>query len=146
MIRQILSFLPFVLIVAVSYFTKEFYPLSSFPMYSKFDERTYLTYLRGPDGKALGTVPAVGMYSSQLKKRYGAELNDLKEKYKGSHYDWSIEQKTEAGRATLEWLKTERETKLPENVELVDLRIFLKNGEIVREEQVVAKFNTAARP
>ncbi|NNE94026.1 MAG: hypothetical protein HKN23_20440, partial [Verrucomicrobiales bacterium] len=70
-LQTALFFLPFVIFTAAAYVTKEFYPLSSFPMYSKFDERTYYTYLRSADGEELPTMPTIRMYASDLKKRYG---------------------------------------------------------------------------
>ncbi len=139
MIHRSLSFLPFFVIIAICYFTEEFYPLSSFPMYSKFDDRTYITYLRDAEGNELPTVATVNMYASQLKKRYGDELADLKKDHKGSHFDWDTSIKSKAGEDTLEWLKTEHKAVLADGIEIVDLRIFLRDGKIVREESVVGK-------
>ena len=139
MIRRILSFLPFVLVVAACYFTAEFYPLSSFPMYSKFDNRTYICYLRDADGNELPTVKSTGIYASELKKRYGDELKNLKKEqdYKGSHFDWTTERKAEAGSEALAYLKEFE--KVPQNVELIDRRLYLRNGKIEFEESVVGK-------
>lgn len=124
----------------------EFYPLSSFPMYSQFEERTYLAYLKSADGRPLPTVPTVDMVSSQLKKRYGDGLDDLKKQHKGSHFDWTVDQKRAAGVATLEYL---RDTHAPQafaggklkGLRLVDVRIYLKDGRIVREEQEIAQLD-----
>lgn len=124
----------------------EFYPLSSFPMYSKFEERTYLTYLKSASGETLATVPTVSMVSSQLKKRYGDGLEDLKKEHKGSHFDWTVEQKRPAGLATLEYL---RDTHAPKafadgklkGVRLIDVRIYLKDGKLVRDEQEIAQLD-----
>jgi hypothetical protein len=121
----------------------EFYPLSSFPMYSKFDDRTYLVYLKSAAGEPLPTVATVSMVTSQLKKRYGAELDELKEKYKGSHYDWTVEQKREAGENTLAYL---RDTFAPQafadgkldGVRLVDVRIRRTAAGLEKTEQEVA--------
>ncbi len=132
------------LAMAACYIAGEFYPLSSFPMYSKFDERTYLVYLKSADGEPLGTVPAVGMVASELKKAYGDELEALKKDHKGSHFDWSVEIKRKAGEATLRYL---RDTRSPEffrdgkldGVRLVDLRIFLTDGVLTTREEEIAR-------
>lgn len=122
----------------------EFYPLSSFPMYSKFDDRSYLVYLKSAEGKPLPTVPTVSVFSTELKKQYGDDLNDLKKQFKGSHFDWTIEQKRLAGEATLRYLRDVRspaafsEGKL-EGVKLVDLRIYREGGKIVTREDEVAQ-------
>ena len=135
---------PLAMVVAACWVTKEFYPLSSFPMYSSFDDRTYLTYLQSPSGEPLATVTAVNMVSSQLKKRYGDGLEDLDEQYEGSHFDWSAEQKRPAGLATIDYL---REVHAPaafrggqlDGVRLIDLRLFLEDGKLVRKEEPIAE-------
>lgn len=122
----------------------EFYPLSSFPMYSKFDDRTYLVYLKSNDGEPLGTVPAVNAVASELKKQYGDDLQELKKQFKGSHFDWSVEQKKIAGEATLRYL---RDVRSPDSfrdgrldgLRLVDLRIFREGNRIVSSEEEVAQ-------
>ncbi|NNE90805.1 MAG: hypothetical protein HKN23_04090, partial [Verrucomicrobiales bacterium] len=91
------------------------------------------------DGEELPTMPTIRMYASDLKKRYGDGLKDLKKKYKGSHFDWSTEQKTEAGDATLAWLRDERKIELPPGTELVDVRIYLRDGKLVEEAETVGK-------
>ena len=105
-LRTLLALIPLFAAMAICFAAGEFYPFSSFPMYSKFDDRTYLVFLKNAEGDPLPTVPAMGMPASAMKKRYGAELKELKKKYKGSHFDWSTEQKTEAGEATLAYLKS----------------------------------------
>ena len=140
---RISALTPLFAAMALCYVAGEFYPFSSFPMYSKFDDRTYLVYLRSPDGAPLPTVPAMGLASSALKKRYGDALQDLKKKHKGSHYDWPAEWKTEAGEATLAYL---RKTFNPgafagdklKGARLVDLRIRMEDGKLEETEEVVA--------
>lgn len=141
-LRRLLSVAPLFAAMAVCYAAGEFYPFSAFPMYSKFDDRTYLVYLRDAEGKPLPTIPVMGMPSSAMKKRYGAELKELKDRFKGSHYDWPVEQKTAAGKATLAYL---RNTFNPEafdggrlkGAQLVDLRIRLEKGKLKQTEEVV---------
>ena len=143
--RSLIVLTPMVLAMAACYLAKEFYPLSSFPMYSKFDDRTYLAYVKSAEGNPLATVPTFHLVASaELKKAYGNELEKLKKQYKGSHFDWSVEQKRAAGEATLAYL---RDTRSPEafkddklaGLQLVDLRIFLVNGKLTTSEEVVAQ-------
>jgi hypothetical protein len=134
------------LAMGICYLAGEFYPLSSFPMYSKFDDRTYLVYLKNSGGSPLPTVPTISMVSSQLKKRYGAELEVLKEKHKGSHFDWSVEQRREAGDLTLKYLE---DTFAPQafeggkldGVRLIDVRIRMEDGKLTKTEQMVGQLN-----
>ena len=137
--------IPMFVAMAVCYAVGEFYPFSSFPMYSKFDDRTYLVYLKSADGEVLPTAPTLkGMVSSQLKKRYGAELAALKKTHKGSPFDWTAEQKREAGEATLAYLRNIRAPKAfsrgkLDGLRLIDVRITLENGELVKREEEVAQ-------
>ena len=134
------------LAMGLCYLAGEFYPLSSFPMYSKFDDRTYLVYLKSQDGEALPSVATVSMVSSQMKKRYGAELADLKEIYSGSHFDWTADQKREAGENTLRYLS---ETFTPQafadgklnGVRLIDVRVRMKDGKLETSEEEVGQLN-----
>lgn len=129
--------------IAACWVAEEFYPLSSFPMYSKFDDRTYLVYLKDAGGEPLPTVGAVNMVSSQLKKRYGDELEALKRDHKGSHFDWTAEQKRPAGEATLRYL---RDIHTPrafadgrlDGLRLVDVRVYLEDNKPVTAEEEIA--------
>jgi hypothetical protein len=135
---------PMFVAIAVCHAVGEFYPFSSFPMYSKFDDRTYLAFLRSADGEDLPTKPTVKMVSSQLKKRYGDELDELKDKYEGSHFDWTAEQKREAGEKTLKYLKEIYAPKAfargkLDGLRLIDVRITIENGKLVKREEEVAQ-------
>ncbi|MCB1236301.1 MAG: hypothetical protein KDM91_14635 [Verrucomicrobiae bacterium] len=140
---KLIALLPMFMAMALCWVAGEFYPLSSFPMYSKFDPRTYVAYLESPEGKPLPTVDTVNMFSSELKKIYGDGLAELKSKQKGSHFDWTPEQRREAGEYALRYLK---ETHSPKSfdggglkgLKLVDIRIFLKDGKITHEETEIA--------
>jgi hypothetical protein len=136
------ALIPMLLAMGLCWVAGEFYPLSSFPMYSKFDDRTYLVYVKSASGETLPTVPTFSMVSSQLKKRYGAELAELKQKYKGSHFDWTVEQKSEAGEKTLAYL---RDTFAPQafadgkldGLQLIDVRIRRTAAGLEKTEQQV---------
>lgn len=142
---RLVALAPMFVAMAVCYAVGEFYPFSSFPMYSKFDDRTYLMILRDAEGNDLPTARSLkGMVSSELKKQYGDDLEDLKKKYKGSHFDWTVEQKREAGEATLDYLKTTRAPKAfvrgkLDGVRLIDVRISLENGKLLKSEEEVAQ-------
>lgn len=142
-----LTFLtPLFVAMGLCWIAGEFYPFSSFPMYSKFDDRTYLVYLKSADGEPLPTVETISMVSSQLKKRYGAELHELKPVYGGSHYDWTTEQKRAAGEQTLAYL---RDTFAPaafadgalDGLLLVDVRLEIRDGKLETSEATIARLN-----
>lgn len=147
-LRRWLNLAPMALAVLLCYSLQDFYPLSHFPMYSKFDERTYYVYLRGKDGEAIATVPNFKIYSSDLKKHYSRDLKTLKKKYKGSHFDWTEAQKREAGMMTLAYLKEVKSPKsfvggAMEGLNLIDVRIQRgKNGKLEKREDVVGSVET----
>ena len=137
--------------VALCYCFQDFYPLSHFPMYSKFDERTYYVYLRGKNGKAIASVPNFHIYTSDLKKHYGRDLKALKEHLKGSHFDWTEAQKWKAGMATLEYLKNKRSPEAfangaMEGLTLIDVRIRRgEDGKLEKREDVVGRVGEELR-
>lgn len=140
--RPWLALLPFFLTVAFCYATSEFYPFSKFPMYSKFEEKTYYVYLIDGDGKAVPTLD-FKIFASELKKQYGDRLDDLKKKQKGSHYDWTVAQKAPAALGTLQYLRDERAPKAfadgkHDALTLVDARIFWKDGQLIKMEEPIA--------
>lgn len=140
---------PLMAAVLLCYLIQDFYPLSHFPMYSKFDDRTYYVYLRGEDGEPIAAVPNFNIYTSDLKKHYSRDLKALKKKFKGSHFDWTAEQKWPAGMATLEYLKNERAPKVFANgkwqgLSLIDVRIKRgADGRLEKHELVVGQLGLA---
>lgn len=138
-----LTLTPLVVAVLLCYWFQDFYPLSHFPMYSKFDDRTYYVYLRDGDGQALAVAATFSIYTSDLKKHYSRDLKALKKKYKGSHFDWTVDQKREAGMVTLAYLKDERSPEIFANgamdgLTLIDVRIQRgADGKLEKREDVV---------
>jgi len=136
---------PMAVAVALCYWFQDFYPLSHFPMYSQFDDRTYYVYLKGKDGEAIATRTNFRIYTSDLKKHYGRDLKVLKKELKGSHFDWTEAQKWKAGMATLEYLKNERSPKAfangaMEGLTLIDVRIHrAADGKLEKREDVVGR-------
>ena len=132
-------------VIAVAYVTGEWYPLSSFPMYSKFDERTYYVYLADEAGEPVPTV-RYQIVASELKKHYRRELNKLEDQHGGSSYDFAEPRLREAGAATMKWLRTEWiPERAPDQLEgarksglkMVEVRVFLKDGKFLKRETVV---------
>lgn len=118
----------------------EFFPLSSFPMYSSNGEKTYMVYLTDGDGNPIAAQKVFGVRTSSLKKDYDRELSKLG----GSTYDKTVEEKEPAGRSTLEYLVRDRAADRARDsglkaVQLVDMRIYRREGRLVKESEVVAR-------
>ena len=152
--KRWLLLLPMSLVIVVAYVTGEWYPLSSFPMYSKFDERTYYVYLANEAGKAVPTV-RYQIVASELKKHYRRELNRLEDEHGGSSYDFDPGRLRFAGQKTMDWLRTEWvPERAPDQVEgarksglkLVEVRVFLEDGRFLKRETVVGFWNGAPDP
>lgn len=79
----------------------EFYPLSSFPMYSSFSPATNYVYLTNAEDAPLPAYPMTGSVSSALKKAYLDHLRQLKAKLKIPMHRMTPEQKKPAGDALL---------------------------------------------
>lgn len=86
----------------------EFYPLSSFPMYSTFSETPFLVYITNAAGEKVPIDTALKTHASELKKTYEVRLKEQKKQagLDGKLTDVPMELKTAAGRATLELLKS----------------------------------------
>lgn len=147
--KRWLLLLPMCVVTAVAYATGEWYPLSSFPMYSKFDERTYYVYLANRDGEPVPTV-RYQIVASELKKQYGIELKKLEEKHGGSSYDFDAQKLRAAGATTMKWLRTswvpdraadQMDGARESGLKLVEVRVFLEDGEFRKRETVVGWWN-----
>lgn len=140
-----LALLPFFTVIAFCYATGEFYPFSKFPMYSKFEEKTYIVYLTDRTGKPVPTLD-FGIFASDLKKHYGDGLDELKKDLKGSHYTWTAEQKAPAAREALRFLRDERAPQAftdgrNAHLTLMDVRIYWKDGHLAKVEEPVASLD-----
>ena len=58
---------------------KEFYPFSSFPMYSKNAPGVFCIYVTDSNDKVLFTLPEFGKQSSVLKKIFNGKIQEFKE-------------------------------------------------------------------
>jgi hypothetical protein len=82
----------------------EFYPLSSFPMYSAFTDRTYYVYVTDGGGEPLGFTTTFGTRAADVRKFYSARLRDTKEATGTDIGEMSPGDKREAGDAALRHL------------------------------------------
>ncbi len=122
----------------------EFFPLSSFPMYSRNKAKSYMVYLRDGEGNPIGSQRSLGVRTGHLKKDYERELNRLVDQFGISDYEMSAEQRRPAAENVLRYLVTRR---APERaaglgtdaIELVDVRIERKEGRIKLREEVVGR-------
>ena len=93
--------------------------------------------------------------ASDLKKHYGAELNRLKDRYEGSHYDWDEDQKRLAGEEVLRFLREEwLPARAPQVLKrgqadgllLYEVRVSYEDGAFHRREALVGGKLQAGRP
>jgi hypothetical protein len=147
--KRWLLLLPMCVVIAVAYVTGEWYPLSSFPMYSKFDERTYYVYLADEAGNPVPTV-RYQIVASELKKHYRRELNKLENQHGGSSYDFEEDKLKTAGATTMKWLRSEWvPERAPDQMDgarksglkLVEVRFYLQDGKFLKRETVVGYWN-----
>ncbi len=85
----------------------EFYPLSSFPMYSTFSDSPFLVYLTDFSGEKIAIETSLGTHASELKKTYEVRLKARKKEagQDGRLTNVPLSLKMLAGRETLELLK-----------------------------------------
>lgn len=122
----------------------EFYPFSSFPMYSRFSPNPNYVYLTDAENRPLAAQNEFGALSSELKKFYDARLREIHAESGVSLSRMSIEQKRPAGEATLRHLMAsapDRDRMLAhDRLRLHEVIIrFDADDEIVREDLVIAE-------
>ena len=85
----------------------EFYPLSSFPMYSTFSESPFLVFLTDSAGNRIAIDTTLKSHASELKKTYEFRLKLGKKEAEvgGRLTDVPLELKAAAGLATLKLFK-----------------------------------------
>lgn len=147
--KRWLLIIPLCVIVAAAYASGEWYPLSSFPMYSKFDDRTYYVYLADKNDEAVPTV-RYQIVASELKKHYRRELNKLEDEHGGSSYEFDEAKLRQAGAETMQWLRTEWvPERAPDQIEgaqasglqLFEVRVFLEDGKFQKRQTPVGFWN-----
>ena len=79
----------------------EFFPFSSFPMYSNFSPHPNYVYVTTPDGEPVAHLGQLDVLSSVIKKAYDKELRKIKAETGVAMSEMSPEQKKPAGDATL---------------------------------------------
>ena len=125
----------------------EFYPLSSFSMYSTFSETPFLVYVTDATGVTIAIDTALQTHASELKKTYESRLKALKKEQKlgGKLTEVPLSTKAEAGRATLELLKARPPvkeflaTRPEQNLQLHEVILTAGEDGIERRETMVAE-------
>ena len=115
----------------------EFYPFSNFPMYSRFLPRTYYVMVTDLTDAPVATVPLSGQVSSNIKKAYDRNLDELKKasvgKYKKA--DLPVEERQKAGAKVLTWLmelSDPAKLKAMGGLRLKQVDLFIEDGKIAQ--------------
>jgi hypothetical protein len=86
----------------------EWYPFSSFPMYSKFEPATYYVFVTDLADKPIALSDVFGASTSNVKKAYDRKLINLKKASgdKARRTELSLEVRRSAAIDVLQWLAT----------------------------------------
>jgi hypothetical protein len=140
-----------VLLVAVMFATGDrVFPLSSFPMYGDFPDRTYYVYVTNGNGEPIPLFTKFGYKTTFLKRVYNRKVNELVRKMEAEGEEVELHwltpaQLRPAGDATLEWLvASDRRRKtggLPaQSLRLEQVNILQRGRELVRETVTVGVY------
>lgn len=115
----------------------EFYPFSNFPMYSRFLPRTYYVMVTDLTDAPVATVPLSGQVSSNIKKAYDRNLDELKKASAGKYKkaDLPVEERQKAGAKVLTWLmelSDPAKLKAMGGLRLKQVDLFIENGKIAQ--------------
>jgi hypothetical protein len=125
----------------------EFYPLSSFAMYSNFSESPFLVFITDSKGEKVAIDTSLKSHASELKKTYEVRLKTAKKQadLDGRLTDIPLELRVAAGKATLELLKARPlvqeylATKADKVFQLHEVVLTLGKDGIGRREQMIAE-------
>jgi hypothetical protein len=125
----------------------EFYPLSSFAMYSNFSEGPFLVFITDSKGEKVAIDTSLKSHASELKKTYEVRLKTAKKQadLDGRLTDIPLELRVAAGKATLELLKARPlvqeylATKADKVFQLHEVVLTLGKDGIGRREQMIAE-------
>ncbi len=115
----------------------EFYPFSNFPMYSRFLPRTYYVMVTDLTDAPVATVPLSGQVSSNIKKAYDRNLDELKKASAGKYKkaDLPVEERQKAGAKVLTWLmelSDPGKLKAMGGLRLKQVDLFIEDGKIAQ--------------
>jgi hypothetical protein len=132
----------------------EWYPFSSFPMYSTFEPTAYYVYITDEADRVVSIWDTFGTWPSALKKSYDARLKDeigrlkTESKRQGKRYSKKIvemsgEECRPAGDAMLRQLKMTspnlEKVRKHQGYRLHQVDITLENGHIVEKTKLVGE-------
>ena len=116
----------------------EFYPFSSFPMYSKFSANPSYLYLTDAGREPIACQPSLGIRASEIKKIYDKEVRIVGKREDASISELTQPLKQEAGLATLRVLRDEvaKERILAENIGPLRLQeVIIRRGKSGKIEE-----------
>ena len=124
----------------------EFFPFSSFPMYSGFSPRPFVVYVADGDGKPFAANHEFLVRTSILKKDYERRLKAIKKETGVSLEDLTPEQKRPAGEATLRHLVDTLASQTPPGpIQLWEIILTKNGGKIIRSPMMVAEIDSSPK-
>lgn len=131
-------------VIAGCLLLKEFYPFSSFPMYSKNAPGAFCLYVTDSNDKVLFTLPEFGKPSSVLKKLFNGKIQEFKADGSIKRYSELTEEQYQVmGSEILKWLINERKRRgrapLTGNIRLMREEFVLKKGKPVKDTYKLAE-------
>ena len=132
----------------------EFYPFSNFPMYSRFEPKTYYVYVRSSKGEPLSVASVFSTSISNVKKVYDSNLTGLKKAMgKGAKKtDLEPEDLQKAAAGTLNWLisiapvKSKATLEALPGLELHRVDIEYRDSKIEKKDTVVGSITLHSSP
>jgi hypothetical protein len=124
----------------------EFYPLSSFPMYSVFSPNPIYVYLADGEGNPVASQRVFNVRTSVLKKAYDKELRALNAKIGKDIGDMTAADKRAAGDALLQLLRESLAPAAFEGGRYPDLRFYevtitLEDGKVKESPALVGEWS-----
>ncbi len=129
------------ILILLSLWLGEWYPISNFPMYSNFGNSTYFVYITDSQDKPIPLKLEFGFHAAFLKKAYNSRLKKFSDR---ENIKQNINKQVKAGEELLQYIVSEINPKVNNYTEYQKLKLWkviisIKNGQIVKKRKLIAE-------
>jgi hypothetical protein len=139
-----------VMVIAAFLLWDRLFPLSSFPMYGDFPDRTDYVYLADAAGNPLPMHDLFGFRSTFIKRIYSRKVGEIVREMERAGEEpelhlLTVDQLRPAGDATLQWMvendrrRSRKQGPVPP-LQLVEVDVMVRDGRLVRDGRVVGQY------
>ena len=129
------------ILILLSLWLGEWYPISNFPMYSTFSHSNNFIYISDGQDQPISLESEFGFRTAFIKKIYDSRLRNLKNQNNINH---NINKRAKAGEDLLKYIVNERNPKVNNytnynKLKLWNVIVTIKNNQIVQKQKLITE-------